>query len=879
MKKFISVLLSVFMVIPCISVFAQGHVIIDYNFDQTSTGTWQNIDKFDTVLYPDNDNNCIVMPGNGANQIVNNSGGAAKAYYGTTVFSGDIYPMTSSLNTQVFFKYYKLNAPKSGAAVDSAPPPHCIDFNGSNIKVHGNSRILGRFAEGEKYSFKIAVDGVNQNYKVYMSGIWDDEYHPKAEEESEEYPGYMLVDTYDYSEEYGAVGMVYIYAGKETSYADNLYMEAAEIDCETSEFTEGSTDITFDINQFIDTSTISELKLSRVSDAVTELEEGADYTLSWKIQMENYERAASLTITFAEPLGENEQIIFDFNGVKDSYGRNIEINTALPVNPDSDAINAVYADMLENWFAAKEIKACTVDAPDVITPQEGGSEVYITYKIEGAQNTSDETANTLVRYENNRIVARQPEAEECVEDLSSFDEHIKLTATLSCGKQPEQTLVREFTLKRRKLLDMAHEYGDERVAAISDDNDETAWETDGSKGELILHFDKAYAIGGITSKGDFSDIIYEVSDNNEDFVPVTKYPVKASALRITVSGDRKIRVTEIEPVISSFYEDVIARAEDLMTLRYTENITGLTEKKYLTLPKSTANGTPIIWSSSNRDVIDEYGTVTQKSSAQTVILTAHALDLRGNRITIAEKNYTATVAAKAVQSSSGGGGGGGGSVSGNKKPQLSYTAPFIQQAEPTASPAAGTDEKQENETYFDDMTDATWALEAVSQLAKQGIISGRSERSFAPHEHITREEFVHLIVKAFEISGKKSYAFSDVPNDAWYSKSINAAAEAGLVSGISDFEFGVGRNILRQDMAVILKRTADYKGLVSDKYTEIPDFKDDAEISEYAGEAMREMIEAKVISGNDGRLYPLEETTRAEAAVMLYHFLDGFREE
>lgn len=877
MKKIISVILSVFMMFSCLSVFAESHIISQYDFDGTAVGTWQNINKLSTVSYPDESNHCIEIPENGVSQIVNASGSAAGAYYGKIIFSGDIYPMTSSLNTQVFFKYYKLSAPKSGATVENVSPPHCIDFNGSNIKVQNNSKVLGKFSEGEKYSFKIVADGAKQRYDVYMSGEWDGEYHPTAEEESEVFSGYTLVDTYEYPKEYGAVGMIYIYSGKESSYVDNLKIEVPETTYEVSDFQAGTSDIVFSIDQFIDTDTISNLKLSRVADEVTELKPDVDYTLSWDIEMENYARAANPIIHLNEPVGEEEQIIFDFSDVNDTYGRSIGIKTALPVNPESEAINAVYDNMSENWLTDKIVKNYEADAPSVIIPQEGGSSVYAVYHIEGSQNTDDKKAQTLAKYENGRIIITQPETDDIAEDLSSFDEHIKITAVLSCGKQPERKIERELTIKRLKLLDMADECDDENVRALSDDSDETAWQSDNNNEEMILHFDKAYAVGGISVRGDYSNVEYEASADGVNFTPVTQYPVKVSALKITVTGEDGIRITELEPVTSSFYEDVMVRAEDLMQLSYNENLSGLTEKQYLTLPKQTKNGTPLIWSSSNPNVIDEYGTVRQKSSNQTVVLTAHAKDAKGNKISIAEKKYTATVAAKTIQPASGGGGGGGSN-------SLKYVAPLLKTPETTApqdnktSEDSNYAESSANSERFKDLENVTWAAEAVNELTKQGIINGRSENSFAPQEYITRAEFVQMIVGAFQISGEKQVLFDDVSANDWYSESVRSAAAAGIVSGISDTEFGVNKNILRQDIAVMLKNIASYKQLIPAVQTELPAFEDKYDVAEYALEAMNEMIKAEVISGYDGRLYPRGETTRAEAAVMLYRFLNNFQE-
>ena len=52
---------------------------------------------------------------------------------------------------------------------------------------------------------------------------------------------------------------------------------------------------------------------------------------------------------------------------------------------------------------------------------------------------------------------------------------------------------------------------------------------------------------------------------------------------------------------------------------------------------------------------------------------------------------------------------------------------------------------------FADLEGVLWAKEAILSLADNGVINGRSEGVFAPNENIKREEFVKIIVVAFDI--------------------------------------------------------------------------------------------------------------------------------
>lgn len=846
---------------------ADSYVIINSDFDSDGVGTWRNIAAFSTVEYPENSgNNCLSMPGSGQSQIYIQSGSASGAYYGKLIFSGDVYPMTSNLNTQIFFKFYKLSAPASGAAVENSGFPHCIDFNGSNIKVSNNSTVIGSFTVGTKYSYKIVVDSAAQCYRVYLSGELNGVMHPLPETESEEYPGYELVDTYEYSKEYGPVGMAYIYSGKERAYVDNLTVEAPELSYTISDFEAGSRSITFDMDQFINTDTIGNLKVSRIGSETTELKSGEDYQLSWKMAMDNYARAVSPTITLTEPVGADEQILFDFSGVTDTYGRAVGISAALPRNPDTDALNAVYDDMSQSWFTDTAVKAVTVDAPSEIIVSEEASPVRLSYDIECGKN-----AEGLITQEDGKIIITRPEADDPDAEPESFDAEAKITVTAECGSQPPKSFVRSFKIIRRKLLDEAQERDMPEIAALCDGDSETAWTPEGSGGELTITFSEPAAIGGIWASGEYESIAYEVSENGADFTAVSEYPVLAKALKVKLSGEGA-RLEELEPVTSQFFMDVIERMNDLMSFEYSENLSGLTSSTYLTFPKQTQKGTPLKWSTDNRNVIDEYGTVTQTTKNETVKITVQALDLKGNIIPSVKREFTATVAAKKTS-----GGGGGSSSSGGGGGGGSYTAPLstpVPEQQPEDVPSGGS---AVSDTAFNDIDTVPWAEEAILCMAEKNIISGKGGGVFAPNDNITREEFVKLIVSAFDVPMGGTAAFADVPAEAWYAEFVGAAAAAGIIGGISEHEFGVESNITRQDMAVILQRTAEYKGISAADTAVPPELDDINETAEYARAAIEEMLKSGVISGNGTMLYPAHAATRAEAAVMLHRFINNYK--
>ena len=113
----------------------------------------------------------------------------------------------------------------------------------------------------------------------------------------------------------------------------------------------------------------------------------------------------------------------------------------------------------------------------------------------------------------------------------------------------------------------------------------------------------------------------------------------------------------------------------------------------------------------------------------------------------------------------------------------------------------------------------------------------------------------------------------DVNKDAWYYKYIASAFEAGIVKGISDSEFGIARNITRQEMASMTARAVRmYKEATF--LREGITFVDSESIAEYAKEDVNLLYRMEIMSGDDsGCFEPNRTATRAQAAVVVYNLI------
>ena len=112
--------------------------------------------------------------------------------------------------------------------------------------------------------------------------------------------------------------------------------------------------------------------------------------------------------------------------------------------------------------------------------------------------------------------------------------------------------------------------------------------------------------------------------------------------------------------------------------------------------------------------------------------------------------------------------------------------------------------------------------------------------------------------------------FRDVAAGSYYEKAAIWAAENGLVRGYENGCFGPNDPVTREQLAAILYRYAQYRGLDVSQTGSIGGFADNSSVSGYARTAMAWANGAGLISGmGDNTLAPRGTATRGQAAVIL----------
>lgn len=186
-------------------------------------------------------------------------------------------------------------------------------------------------------------------------------------------------------------------------------------------------------------------------------------------------------------------------------------------------------------------------------------------------------------------------------------------------------------------------------------------------------------------------------------------------------------------------------------------------------------------------------------------------------------------------------------------------------------------EKDNNnkEIAFNDVSESDWYFDVVKMAVESGLMNGISDNEFAPELNITRGMFVTVLYRADNqptVSG--TLKFSDVSADAYYKNAVIWATENGIADGISETEFAPEKNITREQMAVMIARYAEYKGIKAEK-TQSPEYADGAEISDYAEDGIATVSALGIIEGNDdGTFAPRRNASRAEAAAVFARLLN-----
>lgn len=199
---------------------------------------------------------------------------------------------------------------------------------------------------------------------------------------------------------------------------------------------------------------------------------------------------------------------------------------------------------------------------------------------------------------------------------------------------------------------------------------------------------------------------------------------------------------------------------------------------------------------------------------------------------------------------------------------LSFILPMV--------PVSGQAEETDIFSRLVDIPDQNnWAYDGIHFCVEYGYMNGTSNTTFSADANLTRGQLVTILHR---IEGCPETAitdqFVDVDKDIYYAEAIAWAAENDIVNGIDDSHFAPNKDITREQIAAILFR---YCG-APDSERSLEEFPDRRNVSDYAVDAMRWCVEAKLINGtsDNGTVYlrPQNYATRGQIATILMRLLN-----
>lgn len=160
---------------------------------------------------------------------------------------------------------------------------------------------------------------------------------------------------------------------------------------------------------------------------------------------------------------------------------------------------------------------------------------------------------------------------------------------------------------------------------------------------------------------------------------------------------------------------------------------------------------------------------------------------------------------------------------------------------------------------FRDVRAIDWFYGDVMYAYRRGLMNGTAYAHFSPADTMTRGMLLTILARH---DGVKTAA-----GEVWY----EAGCDWAVKNSISD-----GKNpaapITREEFAAILFRYAQYCGKQTMERADLSGYTDAGAVSDYAEQAMQWAVAQAIVRGDNYRLNPQGQATRAEAAAMLHRF-------
>ncbi len=184
---------------------------------------------------------------------------------------------------------------------------------------------------------------------------------------------------------------------------------------------------------------------------------------------------------------------------------------------------------------------------------------------------------------------------------------------------------------------------------------------------------------------------------------------------------------------------------------------------------------------------------------------------------------------------------------------------------------------------FNDVAEGNWFYEGVKFVHQNGLFNGTAADTFSPNAPMTRGMLVTVLWRLDgKTAPKAACTFTDVDAKAYYADAVAWAAENSIVNGIGENKFDPEGEVTREQIAAILSRYAESKGVDTSKRAELASFPDADKVSAYAKDAMAWAVENGLVNGikngSETTLAPQGTATRAQVAAILARYVQNTAE-
>lgn len=179
---------------------------------------------------------------------------------------------------------------------------------------------------------------------------------------------------------------------------------------------------------------------------------------------------------------------------------------------------------------------------------------------------------------------------------------------------------------------------------------------------------------------------------------------------------------------------------------------------------------------------------------------------------------------------------------------------------------------------FTDVKTNKWYTTPILHCLQYGYMVGTTDTAFSLSQPVTRATIVQIMAKLagadLEAEEYQNSVFTDVANGKWYTAAITWANKNGMASGIGNNSFGYKNNVTREEIAVFLKKLAEFTGRDVEASGAFPGSYEDLDrVHSWAYDALDWAFSAGVMHGSTAKhISPRIQLTRAQLAEMIYSF-------